>query len=39
MEDDNNWHYRIPNLEEVEAAARELNIKETNLENRRILRH
>ncbi|MBI2839857.1 MAG: transketolase [Acidobacteria bacterium] len=24
MEDDNNWHYRIPNLSEVEAALREL---------------
>jgi len=24
MEDDNNWHYRIPNAAEVEAAEREL---------------
>ncbi len=24
MEDDNNWHYRIPNAAEVEAARREL---------------
>ncbi len=24
MEDDNNWHYRIPNVAEVEAAEREL---------------
>lgn len=24
MEDDNNWHYRIPKIEEVEAAAMEL---------------
>lgn len=24
MEDDNNWHYRIPTAEEVSAAAREL---------------
>jgi transketolase len=26
MEDDNNWHYRIPNAEEVAAANRELGI-------------
>ena len=26
MEDDNNWHYRIPNGEEVEAARRELGL-------------
>lgn len=26
MEDDNNWHYRIPNAEEVEAAHRELGL-------------
>jgi transketolase len=26
MEDDNNWHYRIPNAEEVEAARRELRV-------------
>jgi transketolase len=26
MEDDNNWHYRIPTEEEVEKAARELGI-------------
>ena len=24
MEDDNNWHYRIPTPEEVEAARQEL---------------
>ncbi len=28
MEDDNNWHYRIPNREEVEAAKRELQVAE-----------
>jgi transketolase len=26
MEDDNNWHYRIPSAEEVKAAKRELGI-------------
>jgi transketolase len=26
MEDDNNWHYRIPTAEEVEAARRELGV-------------
>ena len=26
MEDDNNWHYRIPNTEEVIAAKQELGI-------------
>lgn len=26
MEDDNNWHYRIPNEEEVAAAAEELQV-------------
>jgi len=26
MEDDNNWHYRIPSAEDVEAAKRELGI-------------
>jgi transketolase len=26
MEDDNNWHYRIPNAEEVAAAKRELGV-------------
>jgi transketolase len=26
MEDDNNWHYRIPNAEEVDAARRELGL-------------
>lgn len=26
MEDDNNWHYRIPNDEEVQAALKELNL-------------
>jgi transketolase len=28
MEDDNNWHYRIPNAEEVRRAYRELGIPE-----------
>ena len=27
MEDDNNWHYRIPNAEEVELAFKELGVK------------
>ena len=26
MEDDNNWHYRIPSLEEVQSAHKELGI-------------
>jgi transketolase len=26
MEDDNNWHYRIPNAEEVRKAAQELQV-------------
>ncbi len=26
MEDDNNWHYRIPNAEELAAARKELGI-------------
>src|SRR5882724_2827680 len=26
MQDDNNWHYRIPNQEEVQAAKKELRI-------------
>ena len=26
MEDDNNWHYRIPTLDEVKAAGKELQI-------------
>jgi transketolase len=26
MEDDNNWHYRIPNAEEVERARKELGL-------------
>ncbi len=26
MEDDNNWHYRIPSAEEVKAAKRELRV-------------
>ena len=25
MEDDNNWHYRTPNSEELAAALAELN--------------
>ncbi len=25
MEDDNNWHYRIPNQEELQAALDELD--------------
>lgn len=28
MEDDNNWHYRIPNAEEVTAARKELGLTE-----------
>ena len=27
MEDDNNWHYRIPKAEEVEAARKELGVE------------
>lgn len=27
MEDDNNWHYRIPNINEVKKAKKELGIK------------
>jgi transketolase len=27
MEDDNNWHYRIPTMDEVNAAKRELGIE------------
>ena len=27
MEDDNNWHYRTPNLEELDLAIKELNNK------------
>jgi transketolase len=27
MEDDNNWHYRVPNAEEVAAAKKELGVK------------
>ena len=27
MEDNNNWHYRIPNEEEVGIAARDLGLK------------
>lgn len=26
MEDDNNWHYRVPTLEEVDAAKKELGL-------------
>jgi len=26
MEDDNNWHYRVPNLEEIQKAKQELGI-------------
>ncbi|RMD85745.1 MAG: transketolase, partial [Candidatus Dadabacteria bacterium] len=26
MEDDNNWHYRIPTAEEVELAKKELGV-------------
>jgi transketolase len=26
MEDDNNWHYRVPTLEEVGAAKKELGL-------------
>jgi transketolase len=31
MEDDNNWHYRIPNADEVHKAATELGIPETDI--------
>jgi transketolase len=27
MEDDNNWHYRIPNIDEVRKAKKELEVK------------
>ena len=27
MEDDNNWHYRIPTIEEVMKAKKELGIQ------------
>ncbi len=27
MQDDNNWHYRVPNAEEVSAAEKELGLK------------
>ena len=27
MEDDNNWHYRMPNKDEVEAARKELGVE------------
>ena len=27
MEDDNNWHYRIPTIEEVKQSFEELGIK------------
>jgi transketolase len=27
MQDDNNWHYRIPSLEEVELSAKELGLR------------
>jgi transketolase len=26
MEDDNNWHYRIPNQQELQAAHKELGL-------------
>jgi len=26
MEDDNNWHYKIPNTEEVKQSNKELGI-------------
>jgi transketolase len=29
MEDDNNWHYRIPTADEVAKAKRELGLAET----------
>jgi transketolase len=31
MEDDNNWHYRIPSAAEVAAAHRELGLPELGL--------
>ena len=27
MEDDNNWHYRIPNEDELQRAMRELEVE------------
>ena len=32
MEDDNNWHYRIPTIEEVKQSFEELGIKRINLQ-------
>jgi len=32
MEDDNNWHYRIPTADEVKAAARELEINDVEID-------
>jgi hypothetical protein len=26
MQDDNNWHYRIPNVDELARALRELEV-------------
>ncbi len=31
MEDDNNWHYRIPNADEVVKAKRELGLLSTDV--------
>ena len=41
MEDDNNWHYRIPNEEEVYRAASELGIANTdiNIQGRKRASH
>ena len=27
MEDDNNWHYRIPNADELQRSIRELEVE------------
>ncbi len=37
MEDDNNWHYRIPTREEVAAALRELRIESALLDAEQVV--
>lgn len=41
MEDDNNWHYRIPTAEQVKLAAKELKIpdEKIQIENVNLIRH
>jgi transketolase len=41
MEDDNNWHYRIPSADEVRRAAEELQIdqSEIKLDGRKPIKH